>query len=62
VCAWPCSTRRPRAGHPDLPAVRLVPLTGGPHAVGVHGTLITGVIAAVPATASESPASRPAPR
>jgi subtilase family protein len=38
----------PQNDHPDLPPVRLVPLTGGPHGVGVHGTLTIGVIAAIP--------------
>ena len=37
----------PQSDHPDLPPVRVVPLLGGPQGVGVHGTLITGVIAAI---------------
>jgi subtilisin family serine protease len=37
----------PQTDHPDLPAVRVVPLVGGPHGIGVHGTLTTGVIAAI---------------
>jgi subtilisin family serine protease len=38
----------PQLDHPDLPAVRVVPLERGPRrAVGVHGTLTTGVIAAI---------------
>jgi subtilisin family serine protease len=37
----------PQTDHPDLPPVRVVPISGGPKAVGVHGTLITGVIAAI---------------
>ena len=37
----------PQTDHPDLPPVRVVPLDGGPHEIGVHGTLTTGVIAAI---------------
>ncbi len=37
----------PETHHPDLPPVRVAPIEGGPHGVGVHGTLTTGVIAAV---------------
>jgi thermitase len=38
----------PQTDHPDLPVVRLVALEGGPsRAVGVHGTLTMGVIAAI---------------
>jgi thermitase len=37
----------PQTDHPDLPRVHVVPLVGGPHDVGVHGTLTTGVIAAI---------------
>jgi subtilisin family serine protease len=37
----------PQADHPDLPPVRVVKLDGGPHDVGVHGTLTAGVIAAI---------------
>ncbi len=37
----------PQTDHPDLPPVRVSPLTAGPQGVGVHGTLTTGVIAAV---------------
>jgi len=37
----------PQTDHPDLPPVRIAPLVGGPHGVGVHGTLTTGVIAAI---------------
>jgi len=37
----------PQTDHPDLPPVRVVPIAGGPKAVGVHGTLTTGVIAAI---------------
>jgi subtilisin family serine protease len=37
----------PQTDHPDLPPVRVVPLVGGPHGIGVHGTLTTGVIAAI---------------
>jgi hypothetical protein len=39
----------PQTDHPDLPPVRVVKLEGGgPYDVGVHGTLTTGVIAAIP--------------
>jgi len=37
----------PQTDHPDLPPIRVVPLPLGPHGVGVHGTLTTGVIAAI---------------
>jgi subtilisin family serine protease len=37
----------PQTDHRDLPPIRVIPLTGGPHGVGVHGTLIAGVIAAI---------------
>ena len=38
----------PQTDHPDLPPVRIAPIVGGPRGVGVHGTLMTGVIAAIP--------------
>jgi subtilisin family serine protease len=37
----------PETDHPDLPPVRVARIKGGPHDVGVHGTLTTGVIAAI---------------
>jgi hypothetical protein len=37
----------PQTDHPDLPPVRIAALVGGPQGVGVHGTLTTGVIAAI---------------
>ena len=37
----------PQTDHPDLPPVRVAKIEGGPHGVGVHGTLTTGVIAAI---------------
>lgn len=37
----------PETNHPDLPPVRVAKIDGGPHDVGVHGTLTTGVIAAI---------------
>ncbi|MGH7337099.1 MAG: S8 family peptidase, partial [Myxococcota bacterium] len=38
----------PQTDHPDLPPVRVAKIDRGPHGVGVHGTLTTGVIAAIP--------------
>jgi subtilisin family serine protease len=38
----------PQPDHPDLPAVRVASITAGPRGIGVHGTLTTGVIAAIP--------------
>jgi hypothetical protein len=52
----------PRADHPDLPPVRIVPLLGGPHGVGVHGTLTTGVIAAIANNGFGIAGVAPAPR
>ena len=37
----------PQTDHPDLPPVRVAKIDGGPRDVGVHGTLTTGVIAAI---------------
>jgi hypothetical protein len=38
----------PQSDHPDLPRVRFAKIDRGPDGVGVHGTLTTGVIAAIP--------------